>query len=714
MNITFTRYRGLFATNEPEYIELHQFIDELLKPNETVDKIRNENNKQVRERLKKELPGYCFNGIFTTRSDAGFTKHSGIAVIDYDKIPDDKYNDVFLELTKLPYTLVAFRSPSGNGIKLLIRIPESTKIEHDLRLRTFKEYFDSPYMDLATDICRFCFVSYDSAPYVNEEATVFTPMLTEDYFNRSNEHNEIVQSLTDEDKIVKIITRFKRSTTFSEGERNKHIFNIASQFCEYGVSKQKCIEYCKQIWSADFEREGLKAIDSAYKIRKPNSKVLEDRELKQKHPFPFEIFPEKIRESIFEVSHEMSLNSVFLATAGLWTVSSLAGNAYVSEFGSVGKNILFCMMIAPVSVGKTPAFKAMCEAPLKRKLEEADTVYKAELEQWNAEKVAATIEKKPFTKNKPRRFHPFAVDGTTEGYIALSQDQAMGIGIYHDEAETILNAGAHKSTNDSISFFTQAFSGGRYTQIRADRDKERVVQNLNINLLMGTQPSRLSNIFTMDKIESGFASRFLMVGSDYIPLNTDIDPFCSSREMCAEWVNLVDYLYEANKMNCTGEYSPILVKIDDDAKELYRKYFKTNLNEANKRIANKVESYIIGTEAKMSNYLPRLIQVIAILNNPYTPIITTETVELGWKLYRYYSESTVNIIKGLHNEVETGLPADLELLYENLPNEFGYKEAEIVCKKLGMNEKRFRISLRRKDFVKLFTKLEHGKYKKIL
>lgn len=714
MTISFTRYKGLFLTNEPEIVQLHQFIDELLTPNEIVEQIRIEKNKQVRDRLKKELPGYSFNGVFTNRSNAGFTKHSGVAIIDYDKIPNEEYNQLFLELTKLPYTLVAFKSPSGNGIKLLIRIPESTPIEHDLRLRTFKEYFDSPYLDLDTDICRFCFTSYDPNPYVNEDAQVFTPMFDEEYFNKSNDHNEILQALTDEDRIIKIISRFRRSTSFTEGERNKHIFNIASQFCEYGVTKEKCIEYCRNIWSSDFEKEGLRTIQSAYKIRKPNSKVLEDRTAKPISNFPYEIFPIKIRESIFEVAHEMSLNPVFLATAGIWTVSSLAGNAYQSEFGSVGKNIIFAMMIAPVSVGKTPAFKAMCEGPLKKKLEEADSVYKKDLETWNHEKTIAFSKKEQFNKPKPRRFHPFAVDGTTEGYIALSQDQAMGIGVYHDEAESILNAGAHKANNDSISFFTQAFSGGRYTQIRADRDKERVVQNLNINLLMGTQPSRLSNIFTMDKIESGFASRFLMVKSDYISLNTDIDPFSSSREMCQEWIELVVKLYEANRLNCSGDFSPIIVRIDEEARDLYRKYFKQNLAEANKRIANKVESYIIGTEAKMSAYLPRLIQIIAIINDPYNPVINKEIVELGWKLFKFYSESTVSIIKSLHTEVETGLPEDLEYLYENLPNEFTNKEAELVCKRLGMNERRFRTSLRRKDFVKLFIKLDHGKYKKAL
>ena len=428
--------------------------------------------------------------------------------------------------------------------------------------------------------------------------------------------------------------------------------------------------------------------------------------------FPFEIFPEAIRNSIFEVAKERSLNPLFLATAGLWTASSLAGTAYTSDFGSDGKNILFCMLIAPVSVGKTPAYKAMCEAPLKQLQEIEDDKFKVDVANWNAEKMQSLNDKKQFTKPKPKRFIPFAVDGTTEGYIGLCQDQSSGIGVYHDEAETILNAGSFKSNNDSISFFTQAFSGGRYTQIRADRDKERIVQNLNINLLMGTQPSRMRNIFTEDRIANGFASRFLIVESEYLQLNEDADPFTSSRQMCNEWIELIHNLYNVNKSFCEGETLPLNIEVTESAKKLYRKYYKENLQSANQRIADNLEGHIIGTQAKMSSYIPRLTQLIAIINQPLQPVVTENVVELGQRLFRFYSNSTVSIISKIFMEADTGLPNELELLYNALPDTFTNKQAEETCIKLNLIDKKFRIALRRKDFGKLFRKVKHGEYTK--
>lgn len=713
--MNFTRYQKLYRPNEPQPFTFHEFITELTEPNPQILKLRNEQDKATRDAIKKELPGYVFAGVFANRSESGLQSHSGLAIVDFDKIPTaEEYKQAFKDITALPYTVAAWRSPSGTGFKALISIPPSTAQEHTLRLRTFADQYGNKYLDLDADVCRFCFASYDPKPYVNEDAEPFGLMFQEEYFSRASEYsNQVINAVNDEDRVIEILSRFRRSTSFTEGQRNRFTFNIASQFCEYGITKEKCIDYLTQnIWDAGFKSEGIKAVNSAYRCRKFNSKQLEDRTVTAAHEYPFEIFPEAIRKSIFDVAHELSLNPVFLATAGLWTISSLAGNAYVSDFNGQGKNILFCMLIAPVSVGKTPAFKSMCEGPLSELLNQADIEFKKDLERWTAKKLEAAANKQPFGEPRPKRFHPFAVDGTTEGYISLCQDQTVGMGVYHDEAETILNAGSFKSNNDSISFFTQVFSGGRYTQIRADREKERVVTNMNINLLMGTQPSRLANIFTMDKIESGFASRFLMVDSDYIELNTEADPFSKSRTMCHEWVTLVCKLYQINKTASSEDYPPIKITMTDEAKERYRYYFKIGLKEANKRIKSKIEGFIIGTEAKMSAYLPRLTQIIAILANPISPTINLETVEAGWRLYRFYAENTVRIISGLHKTVETGIPTELDNLYNVLPYEFTMAEAEICCTKVNLNTRKFKSSLRRKDFAALFERVEHGKYRK--
>jgi hypothetical protein len=427
-----------------------------------------------------------------------------------------------------------------------------------------------------------------------------------------------------------------------------------------------------------------------------------------KGDFPIDVFPPGIKKSILEVAAARSLAPEFLATAGLWTVSSMAGTHYTSEFNGDAKNIIYCLLIAPVSVGKTPAYKSMCETPLQAIQQSADKNFAQDLKEWEQKKAE---DHKDIGK-KPRRFIPFAVDGTTEGYVALSMDQPNGIGVYHDEAETIFNAGSFKSTNDSVSFFTQAFSGGRHTQVRADRDKERVVPNMNINLMMGTQPSRLNNIFTEDRLSSGFASRFIMVESDYIELNTEIDPFIKNKEMCSDWVQLLSTLYRRGQEYNTGEVGQIEIKLNADAKDRYRVLYREGLEDANKRIMSKAEHYIIGAEAKMSAYFPRLVQILAIIHDPKFPVITKKIIDDAHRLYKYFAKSTINIISKLSEQIETGLPSQLELLYQALPETFARKDAVDVCKRLNLPETKFEMSLRRKDFKELFVKVQYGVYRK--
>lgn len=426
-----------------------------------------------------------------------------------------------------------------------------------------------------------------------------------------------------------------------------------------------------------------------------------------KGDFPIHVFPYNIRKSILEVAEARSLPPEFLATAGLFTISSLAGTHYKSDFNGDAKNILFCLLIAPVSVGKTPAYKSMCETPLKLIQESADKNFAHDIKEYEKQQDENQRSK------KPRRFIPFAVDGTTEGYVALSMDQPNGIGVYHDEAESIFNAGSFKGTNDAISFFTQCFSGGRFTQVRADRDKERVVPNMNINLLMGTQPSRIKNIFTEDMLSSGFASRFIMIESDYLELNTEIDPFAPNKEMCGDWVQLLEHLYRTGLLYNAGEISPIEIYFEPAAKDAYRFYYKENLKDANKRILSKAEQYIIGTEAKMSAYFPRLVQILAIINDPKMPVITKKVVDDAHCLYKYFTKSTLGIIAKISEEINTGLPNELELIYQALPEIFERKDAVEVCKRLNLSEQKFETAMRRKDFKDLFKKIKYGTYQKL-
>lgn len=115
----------------------------------------------------------------------------------------------------------------------------------------------------------------------------------------------------------------------------------------------------------------------------------------------------------------------------------------------------------------------------------------------------------------------------------------------------------------------------------------------------------------------------------------------------------------------------------------------------------------------MSAYFPRLVQILAIINDPKMPVITKKVVDDAHCLYKYFAKSTLGIIAKISEEINTGLPNELELIYQALPEIFERKDAVEVCKRLNLSEQKFETAMRRKDFKGLFKKIKYGTYQKL-
>jgi hypothetical protein len=152
----------------------------------------------------------------------------------------------------------------------------------------------------------------------------------------------------------------------------------------------------------------------------------------------------------------------------------------------------------------------------------------------------------------------------------------------------------------------------------------------------------------------------------------------------------------------------------DEAKDLYRQYHKQGLHDANDRISNREHPALIGLGAKMSAYLMRLTQVLAIMHNPDYPAITGEIMAFGYDLYRFYWQSTAEILMKSAKEVEGGLPAELERLYQALPiGKFTRQQAIDICKELGLHDRRFETAIRSKRFKELIKIHGGGVYERL-
>lgn len=124
--------------------------------------------------MKRALPGVTFAGAFSNngRKAGNLITFSGVICIDYDHV--DNVAQLKAEAAKIPHTLAAFISPSGDGLKVLVAVdcvPEAYK-------GCFNALVDSLYnfegLDKqASDISRLCFLTDDPEIFINPAAQPF-------------------------------------------------------------------------------------------------------------------------------------------------------------------------------------------------------------------------------------------------------------------------------------------------------------------------------------------------------------------------------------------------------------------------------------------------------------------------------------------------------------------------------------------------------------
>ena len=145
-----------------------------------------ETEKHPYNELKHELEVVRFAGEFIGWSDNDFKLPSGLMITDFDGFGDDELlEEIKAKLSADKHTLAVFKSPSGDGLKALIKIPlVSGKDEYKRRYNAYQDYYleniyHSFWDNSNSNISRGCFACYDVDLYSNYDAAVFTDIEAE-------------------------------------------------------------------------------------------------------------------------------------------------------------------------------------------------------------------------------------------------------------------------------------------------------------------------------------------------------------------------------------------------------------------------------------------------------------------------------------------------------------------------------------------------------
>lgn len=274
-------FKSLLKSKDVPYIvPLYKIFERIKvgKSKDIIDLIRNESDKEKRNLIKRDLPCILFAGEFKERNKNGLIQHSGLMVIDFDGYES---NDIMFEhletLKQNKHIISLFISPSGNGIKGVVKIPISDKIEHEKVFKQFYKDFDFDYFDKSNcNVDRVCYESYDENIYINYDAEIYNPTIVDEGYSVVDRVPLI--PINEEDVIIDKIMKFNWKKDFIEGERNSFIFDLAGAFCEYGISQHTAEGYIlNNVVIGNFsDTEARTTIKSAYKIRQFNTKYFED------------------------------------------------------------------------------------------------------------------------------------------------------------------------------------------------------------------------------------------------------------------------------------------------------------------------------------------------------------------------------------------------------------------------------------------------------
>jgi hypothetical protein len=254
-----TAYKNIFD-NVPFHLTIESALNRIKsgKSVALVEKVRAEIDKERANKLKSNLPSVCFSGKFTERKDECLIEHSGFICLDFDNVDAENKKN---ELSKLAFIHSCWVSPSGNGVKALVKIADGSK---------HREHFDSlkeilPDIDKSgVNVSRVCYESYDPNIYINENAIIYTK-------TKKTERVKVSQTITDNTEVFKNILKWlaNKGDAFVTGERNIFMYKLASACCRFGISESEFLQlstYEFPVGEDSFPmREMEAAAKSAYK-----------------------------------------------------------------------------------------------------------------------------------------------------------------------------------------------------------------------------------------------------------------------------------------------------------------------------------------------------------------------------------------------------------------------------------------------------------------
>ena len=237
---------------ECEVITLENVMNGIEKPSkeilETITNLRalkahnysKEEYKKFSRELKITLPAVSFCGTFNgSRANIeNWSTNTGLICLDIDRVYEDKVNEFKERISEDEHTLAVFISPSGNGLKILLKSQYDSPAQFKSLFKTARNYFLRKYNVMSDEACsdynRLCFLSYDPEVHINWNAKAFEYEVEEQEEETDNPVTTNHKIKEDVESLIQVIEDNEIDITSEYQDWIKIGFALADEFGEQG------------------------------------------------------------------------------------------------------------------------------------------------------------------------------------------------------------------------------------------------------------------------------------------------------------------------------------------------------------------------------------------------------------------------------------------------------------------------------------------------
>jgi hypothetical protein len=622
--------------------------------------------KRAIDPLKKQIPGVLWSGRFSQRANDKLVSHSGLLCADLDSL-NGELSAVRAKLSDSPHLWTLFKSPSGDGLKAVFRVP-ADQAKHAGSFRAVEQHvkqLTGVQVDQACkDVARLCFLSYDPELILKANAREIEPLPEPE---KPRPINNGMVNLSERQRIATGLlgaVDWQSETSGFVACPGKHLHTSGDndRDCKVELDSAPTIHCfhnsCRGILEGanhtlrsrigKVERQTASTKIPVLRGGTSNCVAVDEPIELPPAPAPYtapplSLLPCELQDYIRAAAESLNVDVSFVLLPLLSSLGSAIGNSRSIQLkrGFVQPPVIWTGIIGRSGSRKSPALEAACFAVMEHERELARQ-NKTAFEMFQND--LATWETKGRKEGKAKPEQPASLtclmdDMTLEALGDAMQANPRGLLVKKDELSHWLasfdqyHAAKGADVSRWLSLHTGVFLG---LDRRTDHRRYRIHQP-RVSLTGGIQPAVLARVLTQDFFERGLPARFLFAAPparrDYWSENT------ISERLRERVLNLFSALYELQpEHDEKGEVRPKPLRLDADAKAEFVRYYN-GCGDA----AMEGDEHQEAAWSKLSGYAARLALVGQVARDPDVEIVTSEVMAAACNLARWFGTEAIRI-----------------------------------------------------------------------